>query len=628
MVPVRFQELKYYLTQKSIDEDLWIEPLLSQEIAKDSDPIWQSNIFPHDLVPSSFDAGNPGGYLPSRSFIRFLGIEPSFSLYLDKISVPSCPKCSAPTQPKHREQIRQELKSYLNGTFLFGICFEEIQFSGLTLETVLSMFGIRSVAINGTRFVGESLRPYLQNEVGSLTELVLILDSTSAPISDIDIERIYGLSNQHKELGGKLLYAFSRSTNERLDFFPLEAQFLCPNGHGQIHSNLKSGKLVGVQPINTVLSSNVASILLLLVDKVEEASQLIGAFKVLSVAGFSGYKLSDDIAVFSKGEMLRLYVARFLMRPVGDWSLDCSSVSSFLAQDELQHLRNEIATKFPDHDSKIKWGEKTQGLRDFVKKKALSLSSGKNFEVGPYTTGILKNICLTLPTTGIVTIVGWSGSGKSTLLQAMATDKSLRNFFKSVRRFQIPIQINPDTTVLSALGLSTVTGKSLSETFEARSLGITPKEILAESDRSSSLRLNGHTYSEILSATIIEAEQIYAGMPQGKEVLELAARLGFGQIALGEKLESLSFSQQLGLYLIEFISSFKRGPGLVLLDSPFTGIEFDEQGGYIKLIQEIAAAGYTVVVADNSVQFRNISESVVELTTRVSDSGIRTASIN
>lgn len=619
-----FQELKYYLTQKSIDEDRWLEPPLAYAHGStNEEALWELSPHFDDLSCPDISEGNHGEILPGYSFLRFLGIEPDFSPLLKRIAAPSCPNCSGHGLHKNQEKILEEIKSLTRGTILLGISFNEANLGGLTLESILSLYGVRSIAVKGIRLVGETLDPYLHREVAEIPDLILILDSIATPISSFDLEKISRLKQQYNNVNGKLHYGILLNADSAIIFNSFESQFLCPNGHGPIQVSLENGLFIGARSLLEIHQETVASTLLMLADKLGDVSFPVRILKAVSATGFAGYRLDEDIRKFSKGEILRLHLAQFLLGSGADWTFNCSKASSFLDPAELKAIKANIASKFEVSFPKIKWGIDTSSA---LKSECRSIKG--DVVLGPYTDKILKEVLAPLPRSGIVAVIGWSGSGKSTLLQSIGSDKNARKYFKSVRQFSYPANLDLNATLFEVLGLSVPIGKLFSDTLEARTLGITAREVVAESERSSTIRFNGHSYYDVLSLTISAAHQVFTGIRQIEKTLNLAICMGFGPNILNENISSLSSGNQQGLYLTEFLSALDRGPGLLLLDAPLSGMEPELQQNYIKVIQEIAASGFTVVAAENSAQFRNISDSVIELSVEISENGSRISRIS
>jgi ABC-type multidrug transport system ATPase subunit len=79
------------------------------------------------------------------------------------------------------------------------------------------------------------------------------------------------------------------------------------------------------------------------------------------------------------------------------------------------------------------------------------------------------------------------------------------------------------------------------------------------------------------------------------DAAELAARLGCAEL-LGERMAALSKGS---LQKIVLVQAFLGGPGLLVLDEPFDGLDAEARQALSRLVAERAAAGAAVVFSDH-----------------------------
>lgn len=289
----------------------------------------------------------------------------------------------------------------------------------------------------------------------------------------------------------------------------------------------------------------------------------------------------------------------------------------------------------------------------------------------------LKNFAVKIPIHALVGLCGVSGSGKSTLLNNVlahfATDTAavpaeddfeLPPFeFKSdiplnsvVLVDQSPVSKTPRSNPALYTGAWEHVRKLLAGTEEARARGLTASHFsfnsgdgrcphcngagwetvemqflsdvhvpcpVCEGKRFApdvlAFRFNGKNVAEILSMTVSEAKEFFAGTRTIAERLASLENIGLGYLTLGQPLNTLSGGEAQRLKLTKFLSEISIGTArdaaenLILLDEPTTGLHREDVAALIKILRRLVAAGNTLVVIEHQTDVLLACDWLIEL---------------
>ncbi len=329
-------------------------------------------------------------------------------------------------------------------------------------------------------------------------------------------------------------------------------------------------------------------------------------------------------------------------------------------------------------------GRREKELADILKSNAATPSKGRPKRVpalhlAKVTAHNLRDFACDIPLGRLVGICGVSGSGKSTLinnvLAQFSTDREAvpeeDDFelppcvFKSdvplreiVLVDQAPLSKTPRSNPALYCGVWTEIRKLLAGTPEAQAAGITAGSFSYNSgdgrcphcngtgwetvemqflsdvfipcpvcegrrfrEEILQFRYNGKNATEILSMTVCEALEFFAGKKKIEAPLALLDEIGLGYLTLGQPLNTLSggesqrlkLTRHLGEIAVRKKDEAAGTTSLLLLDEPTTGLHREDTALLIKILKKLTAAGNSVVVVEHQSDVLNACDWLLEL---------------
>ncbi|GIG63109.1 UvrABC system protein A [Longispora fulva] len=125
----------------------------------------------------------------------------------------------------------------------------------------------------------------------------------------------------------------------------------------------------------------------------------------------------------------------------------------------------------------------------------------------------------------------------------------------------------------------------------------------------------GLAVDEVLALTVEEAIGVFTEPPALVATLDALRRVGLGYLTLGQSASELSGgeAQRLKLATAILYGTKSRGPGLVILDEPITGLHPDNVQTIVDAFDLLIRRGHTVVIAEHDLHVAAISDWIIDM---------------
>jgi len=281
----------------------------------------------------------------------------------------------------------------------------------------------------------------------------------------------------------------------------------------------------------------------------------------------------------------------------------------------------------------------------------------------------LQNIDVEIPLGRFVCIAGVSGSGKSTLMieilaKALAQHfyrakespgkhkkiEGLENVDKVIHIDQSPIGRTPRSNPATYTGVFTPIRELFAELPEAKVKGYKPgrfsfnvvggrceacqgdgivkiemqflPDVYVECEECHGKRYNQEalevhyrdkTISDVLEMTVEEARNFFRNIPAIHEKLKTLEEVGLGYIKLGQSATTLSGGEAQRVKLASELSRRATGKTLYILDEPTTGLHFEDVKRLLKVLNQLADKGNTVLIIEHNLDVIKSTDWVIDL---------------
>ena len=281
----------------------------------------------------------------------------------------------------------------------------------------------------------------------------------------------------------------------------------------------------------------------------------------------------------------------------------------------------------------------------------------------------LKNIDVDIPLGKIVCLTGVSGSGKSSLMQDLIYEYALHklrgnkpkpqgvdeiegfeNIDKIIAIDQSPIGRTPRSNPATYTDLFTHIRDLFSKTNEAKLRGYKPgrfsfnvkggrceackgdgvlkiemnflSDVYVKCDVCKGKRYNretlevkykGKTISDVLEMSVKEALEFFDSIPSIKSRLQTLNDVGLDYMKLGQSATTLSGGEAQRIKLASELNKRSTGKTLYLLDEPSVGLHWYDLDKLIKILQQLADQGNTVLVIEHNLDFIKIADYIIDL---------------
>jgi excinuclease ABC subunit A len=334
--------------------------------------------------------------------------------------------------------------------------------------------------------------------------------------------------------------------------------------------------------------------------------------------------------------------------------------------DEVIADRDSLTAAFLRGDEEIAVPEQRRKLDH---KKALVLKGARQNN--------LKNLDVTFPLGGVVTVTGVSGSGKSTLVNHILIKAAKRGLLGSrvkpgqhdrlngvthidriIEVDQSPIGRTPRSNPATYTGVFDMIRDLFSKTKEAKIRGYKPgrfsfnvkggrcescqgqgvkkiemhflPDVYVQCDVCKGKRYNretleityrGKNISDVLEMTVEDALEFFDSFNDVKRLLTALNDVGLSYVKLGQASTTLSGGEAQRVKLATELGKRSTGHTLYVLDEPTTGLHFEDVRKLIAVLDRLADAGNTVLLIEHNLDVIKCSDWLIDLGPEGGDRG-------
>jgi excinuclease ABC subunit A len=281
----------------------------------------------------------------------------------------------------------------------------------------------------------------------------------------------------------------------------------------------------------------------------------------------------------------------------------------------------------------------------------------------------LKNIDVNIPLGKLVVVTGVSGSGKSTLVEDIIYPALMKKFHGSRYRIgahgsiegfkhldkvinidQSPIGRTPRSNPATYTGAFDSIRELFAETAESRVRGYKPgrfsfnvrggrceactgdgiikiemhflPDVYIPCEVCKGKRYNretlevkykGKTISDILTMTVDEGVDFFAGIPKIERKLKVLQDVGLGYIQLGQPAPTLSGGEAQRVKLSTELSKRSLGRNIYILDEPTTGLHKEDVKHLLEILNRLVDAGNSVVIIEHNLDVIKSADYIIDL---------------
>ena len=325
--------------------------------------------------------------------------------------------------------------------------------------------------------------------------------------------------------------------------------------------------------------------------------------------------------------------------------------------DDIINVKESITGKYLSGEYKIPVPEK---IRE---------GNGNCLQVRNAHLNNLKNIDIDIPLGKIVVLTGVSGSGKSTLMQDLIYQYAIHKLRKNKPKpqgvdeilgfeyldkiidiDQSPIGRTPRSNPATYTEVFTPIRELFARTNEAKMRGYKPgrfsfnvkggrceacsgdgvlkiemnflSDVYVKCDVCKGQRYNnetlevkykGKSISDVLEMSVKEAYEFFENIPQISNKLKTLVDVGLDYIKLGQSATTLSGGEAQRIKLASELNKRATGKTLYLLDEPSVGLHWHDLDKLIKIIQQLADNGNTILIIEHNMDLIKIADYVIDL---------------
>jgi len=123
--------------------------------------------------------------------------------------------------------------------------------------------------------------------------------------------------------------------------------------------------------------------------------------------------------------------------------------------------------------------------------------------------------------------------------------------------------------------------------------------------------------------TVEEALELFENIPSIKNKLKTLNDVGLKYISLGQSSTTLSGGESQRIKLTKELAKRDTGKTLYLLDEPTTGLHFHDVKKLLKVLNQLADKGNTVVVIEHNLDVVKSADWIIDLGPEGGDNGGR-----
>jgi excinuclease ABC subunit A len=321
------------------------------------------------------------------------------------------------------------------------------------------------------------------------------------------------------------------------------------------------------------------------------------------------------------------------------------------------------------HNPKSLTGQYLAGVQEISAPETRRPGSGNRLVVCGAREHNLKNIDVEFPLGQFIVVTGVSGSGKSTLINDILYKSLAKSIYgahdepgahdsiegvelidKIIEIDQSPIGRTPRSNPATYTGLFTPIRDLYAMLPEARERGYKPgrfsfnvkggrceacqgdglkriemnflPDVYVTCDVCRGRRYNsetlqvkykGHSIADLLEATVEEALDLLANIPQIQAKLQTLHDVGLDYIHLGQSSTTLSGGEAQRIKLAKELSRRQTGRTFYILDEPTTGLHFEDVRRLLDVLQRLVDLGNTVVVIEHQLDVIKSADWIIDL---------------
>ena len=305
--------------------------------------------------------------------------------------------------------------------------------------------------------------------------------------------------------------------------------------------------------------------------------------------------------------------------------------------------------------------------------------NGKEIIIEGASGNNLKNINCKFPLSKFICVTGVSGSGKSTLIKQTLYPALYQQLFshsinnkalphtkidgykyidKIILIDQSPIGRTPRSNPATYTGLFTYIRELYSNLEESKIRGYKPgrfsfnvkggrcekcrgaglikiemyllPDVYIKCDECNGMRFNSETLNilyknkniyQVLDMTIDEAIDFFKNHPLIVRKLKTLLDVGLGYIKLGQSSTTLSGGEAQRIKLSSELSRVITGRSVYILDEPTTGLHFEDIKLLLKVLNNLADKGNTVIVIEHNMDIIKSSDWIIDMGPEGGDKG-------
>ncbi len=249
----------------------------------------------------------------------------------------------------------------------------------------------------------------------------------------------------------------------------------------------------------------------------------------------------------------------------------------------------------------------------------------------------LKNIDLDIPLGKIVVLTGVSGSGKSTLMQDLIYEYAVHKLRKNKPKPQGVDEILGFENLDKIIDIDqSPIGVKGGRCEACQGDGVLKIEMNFLSDvyvkcdvckgkrynnETLEVKYKGKTISDVLDMSVKEAYEFFENIPQIANKLKTLNDVGLDYIKLGQSATTLSGGEAQRIKLASELNKRATGKTLYLLDEPTTGLHWYDLDKLIKIIQQLADNGNTILIIEHNLDLIKVADYVIDLGPEGGDAG-------
>ena len=314
-------------------------------------------------------------------------------------------------------------------------------------------------------------------------------------------------------------------------------------------------------------------------------------------------------------------------------------------------------------------GQYLSGTRKIPVPEKVHEGNGNFLQVRNAYLNNLKHINVDIPLGKIVVLTGVSGSGKSTLMQDLIYEYALHklrgnrpkpqgveeilgfeNIDKIIDIDQSPIGRTPRSNPATYTDLFTHIRDLYAKTNEAKVRGYKPGRFsfnvkggrceACKGDGVNKIEMNflsdvyvkcpvckgkrynretlevkfkGKTIADVLDMSVKEALEFFDSIPSIKNKLKTLNDVGLDYIKLGQSATTLSGGEAQRIKLASELNKRATGKTLYLLDEPSVGLHWYDLDKLIKIIQQLADQGNTILIIEHNLDLIKVADYIIDL---------------